>query len=137
MSDDTTTNTNRRVLPFGAFLVDRGIISPAELEAVLVLQEERHPKLGSLARRHHLLTFENICAIIEHQRTHSMRFGEAAVALGLLNDQEVAALLEEQTNNHRLLGELLVELNIMNRSKLQACLAQYYVACQPVAVEGE
>ena len=112
-------------VPFGAYLVEQGHITPGELQAYLILQEERNSKLGELARQHQMLTFEKICAILEYQRRHNVRFGRAALELGLLSDQELAELIEEQTSHHIWLGQLLVELNVLTPQELGHCLEAY------------
>lgn len=123
---EPTIDSNRGRMPFGAFLVAKGVITPGELEAALILQDDRNPKLGRLAHRHQMLTFEKICAVLEEQRRRNISFGQAAVDLGYLSDHEVANLLEEQTANHVYIGELLVELNVMSRSKLAQWLDSYF-----------
>ena len=117
---------DRERIPFGAFLIANNVITPGELEAALILQDERNPKLGRLAHRHQLLTFDKICTILELQRALKISFGEAAIRLGYLSDYEVANLVQEQTANHIYLGELLVELNIMSRTKLRKWLDAYF-----------
>ncbi|MFO0946073.1 MAG: hypothetical protein U1D30_09020 [Planctomycetota bacterium] len=117
---------NRGRMPFGAFLVAKGVITPGDLEAALILQDDRNPKLGRLAHRHQMLTFEKICAVLEEQKRRGISFGQAAVDLGYLSDWEVANLLEEQTANHVYIGELLVELNVMSRAKLAQWLDAYF-----------
>lgn len=130
------SNQKKGRTPFGAFLVAKGVITPGELEAALIIQEERNPKLGRLAHRHQLLSFEKICAILECQKESNLPFGEAAVQLGYLSDFEVAKLLEEQTANHIHIGELLVELNVMSQAKLNQWLDAYFATVGPPPVPG-
>lgn len=129
MSDGYSNQRDR--MPFGAFLVAKGVITAGELEAALILQDDRNPKLGRLAHRHQLLTFEKICSVLECQRALKISFGEAAIRMGYLSDTEVAQLVEEQTANHVYIGELLVELNIMSRSKLSQWLDAYFATVGP------
>lgn len=114
-------------IPFGAFLVEKRLITPEELEAALAIQAERNPKLGRLAARHQMLTFDKVVAIHEYQMLFGLRFGEAAIALGFLNDEELAGLLEEQSLNHTYLGEILVELRILTPTRLKELLDAYLV----------
>lgn len=121
---------------FGSFLVREGVISPAELEAALILQQERNPRIGRLARRHQLLCFSKICEIIEHQKKRQIPFGKAAIELGLLSQLEVDRLIEEQSSVHIRLGELLVELHVLSAAKLQQCLAAFFAENGPMGVQS-
>ena len=109
-------------VPFGCFLVERGIISAGELEAALIIQDDKNPRIGRLAQRRDMLTFTKLCEILEYQRAHGVRFGKAAVELGFLSEHEVAELVEEQLDNRVKLGELLVELNVLTPAKLRQSL---------------
>lgn len=113
-------------IPFGAYLVSKNLISPGELEAALLCQEERNPKLGALAAKRHLLTFEKVREVYAHQLATGLPFGEAAIELGLLTDHEVGQLLEEQSLHHKMLGEILVELNIIPPKKMESILGSYF-----------
>lgn len=52
--------------------------------------------IGDIIRQTKNLTQEQVDAIVEHQRAHGLRFGEAAVALGLANDSDVVFALSQQ-----------------------------------------
>lgn len=113
------------VIPFGEFLIERGHITATELEAVLAIQAERNPKLGSLARKHQLLSHSAVCAIVQHMSQTRSKFGNAAIELGLLNETEVKALLAEQLAGHIRLGELIAEIGMMKITTVMECLEQY------------
>jgi hypothetical protein len=121
-ADDRNT-----VLPFGAYLVSRNLVTPGELEAALIIQAERNPRLGQLAAKRHLLSFDKIRSIYEYQTLHGLKFGEAAVALGFLTDDEVNGLLEEQSLHHTYLGEILVELKVLTPARLEEWLEAYFI----------
>ena len=116
----------KSVIPFGAYLVSKNLITPGELEASLICQSERNPKLGRLAVDRQLLTFPKIREIYEYQLSHSVPFGKAAVILGFLNKEEVDSLLEEQAMHHKLLGEVLVDLQVISPDRLKEVLASYF-----------
>ena len=113
-------------IPFGAYLVSKNLISPGELEAALLCQEERNPKLGALAAKRQLLTFQKVREVYAYQIHTGLAFGKAAIDLGFLTDSEVAQLLEEQSLHHKMLGEILVELNIISPKKMEQLLASYF-----------
>lgn len=52
--------------------------------------------IGEIIRETKNLNDEQINAIVAHQRAHSLRFGEAAVALGLASDSDVVFALSQQ-----------------------------------------
>lgn len=52
--------------------------------------------IGEIIAKANNLTPEQIEQIVQHQRTHSVRFGEAAVALGLANTDDVMWALAQQ-----------------------------------------
>lgn len=113
-------------IPFGAYLVSKNLISPGELEAALLCQSDQNAKLGAIATKEHLLTFNKVREIYDYQLRHRLPFGEAAVALGLLSKDEVDSLLEKQSMHHKMLGEILVELNVMSEEKMQSILDSYF-----------
>lgn len=121
-ADDRNT-----ALPFGAYLVSKNLVTPGELEAALIIQTERNPRLGQMAAKRQLLNFNKIRSIYEYQTMHGLKFGQAAVALGYLTDEEVAGLLEEQSLHHMYLGEILVELKILTPARLAEWLDAYFL----------
>jgi protein-tyrosine kinase len=59
----------------------------------LPLQE---PSIGEIIRKANNLSTEQIESILQYQREHNVRFGEAAVALGLANSDDVMWALAQQ-----------------------------------------
>ena len=60
----------------GQFLLDRGTITAAQLQAATEAQRASNPLLGELAVREGLLTPEQADRIHERQRSDDRRFGE-------------------------------------------------------------
>ena len=52
--------------------------------------------IGDIIRQTKHLTEEQINAIVDHQRSHGLRFGEAAVALGLATNSDIVFALSQQ-----------------------------------------
>ncbi len=52
--------------------------------------------IGDIIRQTKNLSEDQVEAIVAHQRQHSLRFGEAAVALGLATDSDVVFALSQQ-----------------------------------------
>lgn len=57
---------------------------------------EQDRSIGDIIRQTKNLTDEQVKAIVEHQRTHDVRFGEAAIALGYASDADVVFALSQQ-----------------------------------------
>lgn len=57
---------------------------------------EHDRSIGEIIRQTKNLTEEQVATIVEHQRQHGVRFGEAAVALGLATDSDVVFALSQQ-----------------------------------------
>jgi len=61
-----------------------------------IVEEARGQPIGQILRRLRSLTDEQIEQILQHQREHGTRFGEAAVALDLATGDEVLWALSQQ-----------------------------------------
>lgn len=57
---------------------------------------EQDRSIGEIIRQTKNLSDEQVKQIIEHQNTHKVRFGEAAVALGYASDSDVVFALSQQ-----------------------------------------
>lgn len=104
---------------FGQFLLEKGVISSAQLLRALDVQRVSNPALGELACERGLLTADQAQVINERQRREDRRFGDIAQSMGLLTADEVAALLEEQKARRKLFGEILVEEGMLDRERLE------------------
>jgi uncharacterized protein (DUF433 family) len=113
-------------IPFGSFLVRHHHITAGQLQAALLFQADHTPRLGALASRYSLLTFEKIREIYDYQLRTGEHFGQSAIVLGLLSDRELADLLEKQAMEHRRLGEILVELHVLDDERLTLLLKEYF-----------
>lgn len=110
----------------GQFLLERGVITPAQLHAATTAQRACNPLLGELAVREGLLDAAQAQRINERQRSDDRRFGDIAMDLGLLQPAQVEALLARQKAARRLLGEILVEQGAIDPARLQAELAAHH-----------
>jgi hypothetical protein len=117
----------QKTVRFGEFLVRRKYVTAGELQATLVVQQDRSPRLGMIARRARLLAFDEVCQVLKRQRSgrNRLRFGEAALQLGLLDEQNLSRLLKLQAMSHKRLGRLLVEHRILSPARLRHGLAQF------------
>lgn len=110
---------------FGQFLLEKGLISSAQLLRALDLQRGSNPVLGELAVEHGMLTGAQAKVINERQRREDRRFGDLAQSMGLLTGDEVTRLLDEQKARRKLFGEILVEEGFIARDVLEAALREH------------
>lgn len=109
----------------GQFLLDRGTITAAQLQAATEAQRASNPLLGELAVRHGLLNTAQVQRIHERQRSDDRRFGDIALALGLLDSAQLESLLAAQQAGRKLLGQVLLEQGALDQATLQAELAAH------------
>lgn len=76
---------------FGASQLD---YQPSEFQETQVINEAR--SIGEIISQANNLSPDQIEQILNHQRTHGLRFGEAAVALGMANSDDVLWALAQQ-----------------------------------------
>jgi len=104
---------------FGAFLVERGVITKEQLFEALEEQKKTNLKLGEHAIRLGYLTPEQVEEIRRLQKREEIRFGEAAVRLGYLKPEQVEQLIRIQRSSHKLLGDILVLKGFITRETLE------------------
>ncbi len=104
---------------FGAFLVERGVITREQLFEALEEQKKTNLKLGEHAIRLGYLTPEQVEEIRKLQKREEIRFGEAAVRLGYLTPEQVEQLIRIQKSSHKLLGDILVSKGFITRETLE------------------
>lgn len=110
---------------FGQFLLEKGVITSAQLLHALDVQRTSNPALGELAVARGMLTESQAITINERQRREDKRFGDIAQSMGLLTSDEVATLLDQQKARRKLFGEILVEDGILPRERLEAELQEH------------
>lgn len=110
---------------FGQFLLEKGVISSAQLLRALDVQRTSNPALGELAVARGMLSESQALTINERQRREDKRFGDIAQSMGLLTSDEVGLLLDEQKARRKLFGEILVEEGFIDRERLEAELREH------------
>ncbi|TCZ88665.1 chemotaxis protein CheX [Lysobacter sp. N42] len=110
---------------FGQFLLEKGVISSAQLLRALDVQRASNPALGEIAVEFGMLTASQALTINERQRREDKRFGDIAQAMGLLTGEEVAQLLDTQKARRKLFGEILVEEGFLDAARLEAELREH------------
>jgi hypothetical protein len=109
----------------GQYLLERGVITPAQLLSAIEAQRASNPLLGELAVSQGLLTAAQARRINERQRIEDRRFGDIALDMGLLNAGQVEELLAAQKAGRKLFGQILVEQGVLDAATLEAELAAH------------
>jgi hypothetical protein len=124
-----STVTRAKIGPrlFGQWLVDREVITRADLREALALMRACNSTIGELAVAHGLVTSAQAEEINELQRHVDGRWGDIAIALGV--GRATAARIEQlawdqQVENLRL-SDALVELGFVSPTEVDDLLAQF------------
>lgn len=109
----------------GQYLLERGVITPAQLLSAIQAQRASNPLLGELAVRQGLLSQDQARRINERQRSEDRRFGDIALDLGLLDATQVEGLLSAQKAERKLFGQVLLEQGVLDKATLDSELAAH------------
>lgn len=110
---------------FGNFLLSKGAISAEDLVNALHKQSTTFLKLGTLAMHAGLLTSAEVDAIVIMQTHQDKRFGELAIEGGYLTSEQVDELLSSQKPDYLLLGQILIEDGLLTNAQFEELLQEY------------
>lgn len=110
---------------FGNFLLNKGLVTPKQLERALELTKTAHLKLGVLCVNAGYMTPEQIKEVHQKQMQVDKRFGEIAIELGYLTKEQLEEVLATQKHSHLLLGQVLIDENILTLDQFTEALNQY------------
>jgi len=112
---------------FGQWLVNRGLMTAADLREALALMRAVNSTIGELAVAHGLVTASQAEEIGELQRHVDGRWGDIAIALGV--GRATAARIEqiawEQQIENLRLSDALVELGFLSATEVEDLLAEF------------
>lgn len=94
---------------FGNYLLNRKLVTPAQLSSGIQEVQNLHTKIGELAIRYGYLTNEQVEKIHICQTHEDKRFGEIAVEHGLITKEDFEKLLSTQNNDYEILCKILVD----------------------------
>jgi hypothetical protein len=114
--DDDGTGS-RHVL-FGEYLKGEGILTDADIERIVEIQEKSNVWFGTLAYLLDLLRFEEIERIVAAQAASGRLFGEVAIELGLMSAADVEHVLDLQQRKRVKFGEVAVALDCLTPGEL-------------------
>lgn len=126
-----------RVMFFGQFLLDRGVINERQLQQALAYQNTVNIRVGTLAIDQGLMNHTQVQEIMELQKRRNQLFGELAIAQNYLTREQLEDLLKQQSDNRVYLGEVLLELHFITLEELERNLKEYQQAEQLAAEDAE
>lgn len=110
---------------FGKYLVEKGLISEAQMFEALEKQGGMRVSIGRLAFELELLDMDQVCEILDHQRESQLRFAALGVELGLLKPEQRDALLDAQAETQVPLGQVLASMAVVSAERLAEELEIY------------
>ncbi len=110
---------------FGSFLVEKGVIDKAKLEAIIKEQSEAKLKLGTIAISEKLLTQAQADEINHLQTQMDKRFGDIAVEKKMLTEEQVKNLLSKQGNVFLKFVQLLAEKTDLTVDDISERVAEF------------
>lgn len=110
---------------FGNYLLQKKIITPAELIEGLKYKKNLTQKIGALAVSAGYMTSDEVEDVHTMQTSIDKRFAEISVHMGYLTIPQAEELIEAQKFGYILLGNALVELNYISLSDIHKAIKDY------------
>ena len=107
---------------FGSYLLNKKIVSPANLRLALEKKDSTRVKLGVLAINAGYMTSKQVDAVHRKQATVDKRIGDIAVEMGYLTEAQVEELLSSQKTGCLLLGQALVDMGCLTNEEFEMVL---------------
>lgn len=108
---------------FGALLIARGIITPAQLDHALTIQAESpFLRIGEILLGLGYLSFSLLKGTLEDQY-HDVRLGQLLLEMRLVTMPYLEAALEVQERTGERLGPILLALDALTESQLYQALS--------------
>lgn len=110
---------------FGQYLLQAGIISEAQIQEALAVQERNNRLLGELALSRGYLNEGQVRETTREQKLLDLPFGVIALRKSFLTPKQLDDLLFSQIVSTTHIGEALVELDHLSASELGRLLNEY------------
>lgn len=110
---------------FGHYLLNRNLITSEQLLNTLEAQKSVQVKFGVLAVDKGYMSPIQVETVHEKQKQVDKRFGEIAVELGYLTEEQVESLISEQKQGYLAFAQCLVDQNIMTIEQFSQALNDY------------
>ncbi len=111
---------------FGQFLIARGLVTKADIDAAVDIQQTRQPLLGQIAIREQYMTVRQVMDVLRNQAGTALHFGEVAVRLGYLDEPDVEELLTLQAGARPQLTDVLIEQNKLSAETYLKMLEEFH-----------
>ncbi len=120
---------------FGQWLVERGLVRPAQLLTALDLQKATNRELHVFGVEARVITPKQADEIAQEQHRTDRRFGEIVKKMGLLTDEQVQRLSQRQSGARMFLGEILVQQGVLTFEQATVELTAFDESMAPVEAE--
>lgn len=110
---------------FGNYLLEKELLSPAELKYALNKKNSVHLKLGIMCVDFKYLTFEQVDRIHQLQTKTDKKFGELAVQEGYLTEVQLQKLLKMQKCEYLLISQVLIDEGYFTLNQINTILDNY------------
>ncbi len=110
---------------FGHYLLNKGVVTPEQLQAALEAMANTRVRMGSLAIDAGMMTADQVDAVHAEQRHVDKRFGNIAVEMGFITSDQVCELLAKQQTANIVLGQALIDGGSLTHAQFQEALSDY------------
>ena len=104
---------------FGAYLIEKGIITAKQYNSIKAEQAKTRVKLGFIAVAEKMMTQEQADSVNEKQLVMDRRFGDIAIEMGFLNKAQVKNLLTLQGNPYIQFTQSATDLGILTIEQIE------------------
>ena len=115
---------------FAQYILNQGLLTPAQVQEALESRRTAQPKLGVAAINLGYLTAEQVEEIHKLQYRIDKRFGEIALTEGYLSHEQLSSVLANQGNDDFRFGQALVDKGFLSLEALEDVLAEYKQAAE-------
>ncbi len=110
---------------FGAFLIEKNVITKDVMDSILDEQAGARVKLGTSAVASGYLTKEQAEEINHLQTQQDKRFGDIAIEKGYLTVYQLGELLDQQENSFMKFLQILTEKNCISVGEIDTYLSEF------------
>lgn len=121
---------------FGDYLIGKGCVGAQDLDRAYTFLQQSNPRLGDLAVQRELLSPGDVEAVLDRQASTGTLFGEAAVQAGLLDSHQIQELLREQNHVVLHLGHALFATGSLSAEQMINELVKFELQHQAGSSSG-
>lgn len=111
---------------FGRYLLEKSLVTEAQLSQALALQMDKNLCIGDMAVAADLLSAQQVAKLNDCQRQCDILIGDLAVQEGLLSTADLERLTSQQHSNNISIGEALIQGGAIKRQRLPHLLSDYH-----------